>query len=350
MTMLLIQEFLKLEEINEEYRSGLDNLLKNEIPNFDWALKRKFNRRYLKYEYYYLFFSNKSSVPIGIAHIMCEEIPLNDFLDFKDSFFIKTIGLKKHLRILSGNIFNLKKSYIFDPMYEKEGEAQLKKIIEKFKSRGNLDIIVMNHRPGVDFHFGQHRSLFHDIWHDTIYKNKNSYQDYITDLPIGEFQKIKELWDGLGTKEEIQIKDYKNFRSIYELYHTDPSFKSFVPSNFQNSDLTLVHSSYTICTNKMHFLGLCIFYKGENKNYFCEIFSSREHLYLLYQYSLRKFYEQEDINRLVFLNLDYFRDTYKDIMDRTGIPTKKRPISISTPSYFIGKKLKKLAKTILTIY
>lgn len=318
--MLIVQQYHSIHEIEQEFIPSLELLLEEEIPHFDFLIKKHDESPESEMFTYYLFFGPKQNQPVGFAHIGLQFLP-DDYRTFteKMKFWNKD---HKHWKQFDWTLKGT--SLGTDVFGQKAGIGSREKIQEILgKYLGREDIVAFNifhHKAtqeGYLLETAQHSFKKDHYFLGPLVKTTNSYQEYLLTLERETQNEIKNLWKNLHRTHQIELGEYPHILEAPKSIPFDEKTLEFW--NKMNAGLLTFEKEGKV-------LGCILMIEGKNGNFFFEPFpfeamnESQVSDTLYIQYALLKFFEHsysrkchilKNLNKLSFQekeDLSFFAD------------------------------------------
>lgn len=297
--MILTQKYHSATEIDPEFLPGLDRLLKDYVPSFEWIKNFELSSPESTHFTYYLFFGDRNNEPVGFAQLAiansAEERP------WYRKFFSNS-PKTKHVRWTTPT--STTEGFIIDPFYAKKAMGKTKSIIQSYFERTEISwqsltfSKVYNGLENIDG-LTSHKSSQHQIA-NTLVKSGSNYQNYLEQRTEKCSKEIQENWKVLSSKMQIEIGDFKTFKSIFE-------YRSSGKNLYKNlkKDLTItpyLAEKTTFITFEKHqeIQAILFLIEGQSQHYFFDwkVYSSEITIPMLIQLAVMKFYEINDATHL----------------------------------------------------
>lgn len=292
--MLIVQEFNSLHNIDPEFVSALELLMKEEVPNFHFIKAAQDSSPATDFFTYYLFFGPTQNTPIGFAQVRLRSIPSENYLSLcqKLAFWNKE---HKHWKEAVWNVFGGNSGVcLFDPKFARSGAEKIQELIWDLEAR--LDIMAhdIHILKGIQNFKLQHTSPIHlrsRFVLESLPKAVKTYQDYLSQLPAEMKKEIKAEWKRLNT--EVAIGDYA--LPDEELKLSRSSDELALWASWGASVLTFEKEGEV--------LGFILMIPGKDGNYFFEPFplepenraTVNDQMYI--QYALLKYHDIPEARR-----------------------------------------------------
>lgn len=214
--MILTQKYHSVSEIDEEFIPGLENLLQDYFPSFNWLIKREKLEPESTHFTYFLFFGNKHNAPVGFAGLSIKKS------DEQSPWYKKLLKSNKDsLKVINWSTPGPgEEAFFFDPLYIKDGVTKSRELIKNYFERKDISwqsLTFSKAFSGIQESFAKNLSASSEKKvADTFIKSGNSYQHYLSERSQKMQDKIKLDWKILSTKYDLDIGDYNTFKSVFE--------------------------------------------------------------------------------------------------------------------------------------
>lgn len=358
-SMLFIQRYFSLKDIEMEFQQSLENLLIHEVPNINWLIQQEGLAQKLKSStsFYFLFFCEKHNDPVGFAQINLYDLPVRPFLNAPQRLYYKCWRKKTQWKILSCKIHGPSNpGYIYHPLYQKEGIIELKKIIRDLHKQYSIVLEVLNHDYEVAAPtITPNPFSYTQVIPHVLYKSYKDYHSYLKSLGEQNSHRIKSLWKSLENNPQIHIHEYS---SLLQIFQTFPSLLE--EENLINHNLyplyQHVQGIFLTFQTPKKILGLIIMVEGQGGHLFCDLFCSFQKKgkansdlglghgedtiispSFLGQYAIKIFFEMEAYKRLHFLHPPQDSKGSYSYLKNIGLSSKKQLISVHPRTSVVHK-------------
>lgn len=295
--MIMTQKFHSAKEIDPEFITPIQDLLKNEIPSFDWILFAEENAPQSIHFTYYLFFGGNHNSPIGFSRALIENKESEPGFLTK---FVKTTKKTKHLQWKIPGVSN--EGIIIDPLYIKDALTKANSIIQEYNVRKD----IMSQRLRLDSMnagvLGIKQASSHKVINGLL-KNQSSYQDYFESLTSPIQKTIKMLWKQLYQNKDFTIQSYNSIKEAFA-YKDDGAqkLKELKEHKFYKLYSKEIFKTITL-ENAGTIEAIVFLFKGNRGYLFSDFFKFNDQIDtdLLIQVAIMNFYEEEEFNTLHFL-------------------------------------------------
>ncbi len=296
--MLLVQKFHSIHEIDQEFIPSIEQLLQEEVPNFDALIRRQDESPEGEVFTYFLFFGPTQNTPIGFAQLSLKPIPTSDFLPWhkKLKFWDKD---HLHWKQVSWQIGNGSSgNSIFEAKFSRSGKDKVQELIKEYELRDDIKAEEVIAVKGLqDFNLAWETEITESnesFVLEPLSKAHKSYQDYIESLQPDMQLFIKKSWQEIHKKEQIQLGDYGS------PLDTPKTF----PVSSKNLEAWSKWGAQILTFEKdLKVLGCLLVFKGKNGNVFFEPMPFepegeiivKDELYT--QYALLKFFDMPEARK-----------------------------------------------------
>ncbi len=304
--MIITQKYNSAEDIDPEFIPSLEALLENCIPSFDLIKSYEKAASENIHFAYYLFFGNTTNAPIGFAQIQIEKNKVE-----KKSFFGKFLKENKldpkndkHLKwSIPGS---LKEGIVFDPRFIKHACNKANKIFNDYLERKDIhtqELVYSQAYEELGFEQGKQKGQNKQLTTlDVFIKNKNSYEDFMSDLPFDIQKLIKTSWRMIQADLKLKMGEYSSFKDIF-------SYKKQGAAQYKNLKTKPIFLKYLNMESNIEFLTLesdqevetiVAFTKGSGNHAFYEVLYISDHVpeFIAHQMAMLKFFERENLDKL----------------------------------------------------
>lgn len=319
--MLIVQRYHSISEIDQEFISSIEHLLKEDIPHFQMLHFRHDDAPAFDVFTYFLFFGPTQNTPVGFAQVTLRQIPWRQYLPWWKRIFF--FWRKDHLHWKQA-IWKVADGapglYVFDPRYMRSGKEKIETLIKEYAAREDImathafmlkglqDNSVNDLKPLKDT--GEIHTL------DSLPRSWKTYQDYLQSLTPEIRKQIMQGWKDLHGSNQVALGDYNSVEEIKDIE---------LPENVSER-LRRWNSRVLTFEKEGKALGCISCIIGKEGNLFFEPFpfeaqeTALVHDELYLQYALVKFFEVPEARRchimkngekLFFSNkedLQFFRD------------------------------------------
>lgn len=297
--MIITQKYNSATEIDPEFIPDLESLLSDCIPSFEMIKKYENKAPENTHFAYYLFFGQKTNAPIGFAQI---KIHQNERLS-KKNFFDRLIKRKQQKAELDWSMpGSLKEGLVFDPQYIQYACPKARDIFQEYQERDDVEtqqILFSTAYEGLT-EADPNQTLESLSIAETLVKNKDSYQSYLSSLSSDISQSIKSSWKAL---RELKLSDYEYFKEAF-------AYKSKGAEQYRTLKKTEPVATYLELDCPMEFLtieneeevlALTVFFEGKNGHAFYDVILSESGTMASHQMAIMRFFEREHLNKLHYL-------------------------------------------------
>ncbi len=285
-----------IEDIEPEFVASLEALLKDRTPSFDFI---KSNEKEETNSTYYLFFGNKDNSPKAFIKSKIErpkQTILNKIIPFKDSKFLKWSGPKTY----SDSFFiDLKYKTEFSIFFQNMAKEKAKEL--QLKEHRLISPIPISKESTPPKKFL-----------NSLFKTKNSYEEYIKSLNIVTQKEITSIFKDHHT---LELKQYNSLLDCFSYKEKSKDEYKSLKKNWPYNLLTNIeHSIMSLETNDQ-ILAFTVLIKNDLKHSF---FYTNNLLNLvderiLTQLALMLFYEENSSIYLHSLNKVEFTSEYEKL-------------------------------------
>jgi hypothetical protein len=212
--MLLVQKFHSIHEIDQEFIPSIEQLLQEEVPNFDALIRRQDESPEGEVFTYFIFFGPTQNTPIGFAQLSLKPIPTSDLLPWhkKLKFWDKD---HLHWKQVSWQIGSgTSGTCIFEAKFSRSGKDKVQELIKEYELRDDIKAEEVIGIKGLqDFNLAwetESNQSKESFVLEPLSKANKSYQDYFESLEPDMQLFIKKSWQEIHKKEQIQLGDYGN--------------------------------------------------------------------------------------------------------------------------------------------
>lgn len=295
--MIIVQKFHSIHEIDPEFISSIELLLKEDVPSFNTLKLRHDQAPVTDVFSYFLFFGPTQNTPIGFAQVTLRKIPWEkhvpwwrrlmfwkkDHLHWKEAIWKVNDG--------SGGL------YVFDSRFVRSGKEEVQKLMSEYEKRG--DVMAQHHflvKGLQDFSSGWsdvNRGSEELFVLEPLPRSSKSYQDYLQTLSKDTHKLVKTSWKDLKT-HDVSVGDYPSLSMV----------NKDLPLNQDVQKLLMSQEAQLLTFEKGdQILGCVSVIKGKDGNVFFEPFPFEpqesplvgDELYT--QYALLKFFEMPEARR-----------------------------------------------------
>lgn len=294
--MLIAQNFQSLHDIDPEFISALELLLKEEVPNFHFIKRAQDESPATDFFTYFLFFGPTQNTPIGFAQVRLRSVPSKNYLKWwQRLMFWKKDHL--HWKEAVWNVFGGNSGVcLFDAKFARSGTEKIQGLIHEYETRKDIVAHDIHILKGIQ-HFKLQNSspinLRSRFVLESLPKSAKSYQDYLSGLPAETSKEIKSEWKKLRDAGNVNVGDYPLPAKGIELPFTAEQLKLW--ESWGATVLTFEKEG--------KILGCTLMVPGKEGNYFFEPFplepenhsTVADQMYI--QYALLKFYDVKEARR-----------------------------------------------------
>ncbi len=302
--MLLVQKFHSLHEIDPEFIPSIEQLLKEEVPNFHFIERAQDGSPATDFFTFFLFFGPTQNTPIGFAQVRLRSVPSDLYLSFwqKLAFWNKE---HKHWKEAVWNVFGGNSGVcLFDPKFARSGVEKMQELIHEYETRKDIVAHDIHCLKGIQNYKLKNYSpilLRSRFVLEALPKGAKSYEDYLSSVTKEMRKEIKSEWKKLSDAQ-IEMGDFPL-----------PAKELSLP--FPAEELSRWESwGSTVLTFQKEgkLLGVVLMTPGKDGNYFFEPFPLEpenkalvnDQMYI--QYALLKFHDVKEARRC-----HIFRDNSK---------------------------------------
>lgn len=296
--MLIVQKYHSVLEIDPEFITSIEVLLKEEVPNFKALVKRHDEAPSTDVFTYFLFFGPTQNTPIGFAQLTLRKIPSKKYLPW----WRRLMFWKKdhhHWKEAIWKCLDGSAGYcVFDPKYARNGKEKVHGLIKEYQSRIEVRAEHIHSLKGLQDYRPANESDV--LWTKETYiiepmaKASKTYQDYLSHLTENTQADIKNEWKHLHKVGKIELGDYPTVNHLK---------KSLPLSPEELSELSSSGNQILTFEKEDKILGCLSVAIGKDGNVFFEPFPFEsagtaevgDELYI--QYALLKFFEMPDSRR-----------------------------------------------------
>lgn len=297
--MIITQKYNSATEIDPEFIPDLEVLLSDCVPSFEMIKRYETNAPENTHFAYYLFFGQKTNAPIGFAQIKIHQQERPSTKSFLDRLTKK----KEQKAALEWSMpGSLKEGLVFDPQYIQHACPKAIDIFKEYQERDDVEaqqILFSSAYEGLT-QAQPDQELESFSIAETLVKNRDSYQDYISHLPKEVSKEIKEGWKSV---RKLSLSEYDHFKEAFayksqgsEQYRT---LKRMEPiATYLELDCPM---EFLTIENDDEVLALTVFFEGKNGNAFYDVIFSQGNEATSHQMAIMRFFEREHLYRLHYL-------------------------------------------------
>jgi hypothetical protein len=295
--MLIVQRFHSIHEIDPEFISSIEVLLKEDVPGFTALRKMHDEAPETDVFTYFLFFGPTQNTPIGFSQVTLRKIPWQKYVPWwRRLMFWKKDHLhwKEAIWKVNDGTAGL---FVFDSKFTRSGKEEMQKIIREFEVRG--DVMSQHHYAvkGMQEYSSQHPEWLkfqeEELVLEPLTRSSKSYQDYLSSLKKDTQKQIKASWKELQTAG-VSVGDYPSL----SLVNKDLPLSESIQKDLMDQEAQLL----TFEKDDL-ILGCLSVIKGKDGNTFFEPYPFEpessplvgDELYT--QYALLKFFELPEARR-----------------------------------------------------
>ncbi len=294
-SLILVQEFNSIHDIDPEFIANIEVLLQEEAPGFKSLVFNHDKAPSTDLFTYFLFFAPTQNTPIGIAQLTLRKVPSENLRSFgeKLKFWEKE---HEHWKQLTWKVGDGSFGFsVFDPRFARSGKEKLLEIMKEYEQRKEivaLEYFALKGLQEVKSTLPAKNSQEIFIL-DSLPKSHKTYQDYLSGLSKEAQSLIKQNWKTLHQQGEVKLGDYLPTGTPHTLPIPEDQLKAW--EDWGASVLTF--------EKDLKILGCLVVMMGKNGNAFFEPFPFEpmdtalvpDELYT--QYALLKFYEMPEARR-----------------------------------------------------
>lgn len=294
--MIIVQKFHSLHDIDPEFITNLEMLLKEEVPNFHFIERAQDGSPETDLYTYFLFFGPTQNTPVGFGQVCLRSVPSENFLSFGQKMkFWKKEHL--HWRQAIWNVFGGNSGVsLFDPKFSRSGMEKMQEIIHEYELRSDIvahDIHVLKGFQNYKLKNLSSVSTRQRFVLESLPKSAKTYEDYLGGLDQETRNEVKSEWKKLRDAGDVNVGDYPL-----------PAKDLDVP--FTQDQLSLWHSwkaSILTFEKNKKIIGCVLVIPGKDGNYFFEPYPFEptenaivsDQMYI--QYALLKFHDIKEARR-----------------------------------------------------
>jgi hypothetical protein len=296
--MILTQKYHSATEIDAEFIPGLEALLRDYIPSFDWIKNWEKSAPENTHFTYYLFFGSRHNDPVGFAQVAIEPMQMGTPW-YRKLFNKETPG--KIVRWTTPG--SSSEGMIFEPMYAKPGVAKAKKIIHNYFDRDDISwqsVTFSQAYQELEDSVDAPKERSEISLADTFVKSGNSYQNYLDELPSDMKKTIKQDWKFLSVDEQMDIGDFEFFKEIFAYRDRGQVLYKNLKKDSEVVPYVSEETSYVTFEKDNEIQAILFLIKGHGNHYFFSWKCFNENItpQMLTQLAVMKFYELQDATHL----------------------------------------------------
>ena len=290
--MILTQKYHSVTEIDPEFIPGLERLLTEYAPSFEWIKNFEKSAPESTHFTYYLYFGDRNNEPVGFA-----QIAINPCIEERPWYrkFL-TPSLKKQLTWTTPT--SSSEGIIIDPFYAKRAIEKTKTIIrdqfERSEIAGQSLVFSKAYNDlqeiqGVDCSsINSHKKIA-----NTLVKNGNCYEHYLEQQAESLRKAIQQDWKKLYTTLAIDIGDFTSFKAIFEYRSNGPQLYKNLKKDKSILPYLSEQTSFVTFEKEQEIQAILFLLKGQGNHYFFDwkIFNSNITASMMIQLAILKFYE-----------------------------------------------------------
>jgi hypothetical protein len=317
--MILTQKYHSILEIDHEFIPGLEALLIEYAPSFEWFKNFESNAPKSTHFTYYLFFGDRNNVPIGFA-----QVAITSCMQVRPWYrkFLNTTS-KKHLNWHTPT--SSTEGVIVDPFYSKKAIDKTKDIIMGYFDRSEIEQQSLTLSSAYDeINQGQQMEWRSKKYAkkiaNTLVKSGNSYENYLEQQSDQLRKHTQHNWKKLYSSMGIEIGDFNSFKAIFEYRSNGANLYKNLKKDQEIIPYLSEKTTYVTFEKDKEIQAILFLVKGQRNHYFFDwkIFNSEVTAQMMIQLAILKFYE---LNHATHLHPLFATQNFK-LLEEAGLSGK----------------------------
>lgn len=207
---MLVQMFHSINEVDLEFIPGIEDLLKEEMPDIDWIKSEEEQHQQNTTFNYYLFFANGKNSPIGIARAQINREQLG-----ANNFFNKFKNKKLTTQAVSWELpGTTRRGLIYNPIFESDILSKFKSIKAQVAKRENLisEAIISDCENILNIFEGSKNDYGLEM--TSIKKAQDDFEKFLLQRGLDQDQVGEKLGHTLH-ENKLKVEFHKDFKSIF---------------------------------------------------------------------------------------------------------------------------------------